>query len=97
MDPPNLPEKPSFPNRPLFALGGLGGGLGLGLVLAFVLELVDKSLRTEEDVKFYLNLPALALVPVVGEEAAASTNGNRTAFWRRAKRRSAPVRQNATM
>jgi polysaccharide chain length determinant protein (PEP-CTERM system associated) len=97
MDPPNLPEQPSFPNRPLFALGGLGGGLGLGLVLAFVLELVDKSLRTEEDVKFYLNLPALALVPVVGEETVASPNGHRTAFWRRSKRRAAQVRQNAAM
>ena len=31
LDPANLPDKPSFPNRPLFAAGGLGGGLALGL------------------------------------------------------------------
>ena len=31
--PANLPEVPSFPNRWLFAGGGLGGGLALGLAL----------------------------------------------------------------
>ncbi len=31
LDPANLPDRPSFPNRPLFALGGFGAGLGLGV------------------------------------------------------------------
>ena len=31
LDPANLPDKPSFPNRPLFALGGLGRRTGSGL------------------------------------------------------------------
>ncbi|HSY29378.1 MAG TPA: hypothetical protein VK832_17850, partial [Burkholderiaceae bacterium] len=34
LDPANLPDKPSFPNHPLFALGGFAGGLGLGIGLA---------------------------------------------------------------
>jgi len=80
MDPANLPEKPTFPNRPLFALGGLGGGLLLGLLLAALLELRDKSLRTELDVEFYLETPALAVVPTIGE----SENGRRLwRFWKR--------------
>ena len=29
MDPPNLPERPVFPNRILFGIGGLAGGLSL--------------------------------------------------------------------
>jgi len=58
-----LPGAPSFPNRPLFALGGLGGGFALGLGLAFVLEMRDTSLRTEKDVEVTLQLPVLALVP----------------------------------
>ena len=37
LDPANLPDQPSFPNRPLFALGGLAGGLGLGLAIAFLI------------------------------------------------------------
>ncbi len=65
LDPANLPDRPSFPNRPLFALGGFGGGLGLGLGLAFVLEMRDTSFRTERDVEFSLHLPVLAMIPAI--------------------------------
>jgi uncharacterized protein involved in exopolysaccharide biosynthesis len=63
MDPPNLPEKPSFPNRLLIALAGLAGGIGLGFGLAFLLEMRNQAIRTEDEVTFYLELPTLALVP----------------------------------
>jgi polysaccharide chain length determinant protein (PEP-CTERM system associated) len=63
LDPANLPDKPSFPNRPLFAAGGLGGGLALGLAIAFLLEMKDSSLKTERDVEFILHLPVLAMIP----------------------------------
>ncbi len=66
LDPANLPDNPSFPNRRLFALSGLGGGLGLGLGLAFLLEMRDTSMRTERDVEFVLRLPVLAMVPEIG-------------------------------
>ena len=65
LDPPNLPEKPTFPNRPLFAAGGFGGGLALGLMIALLLEFRDKSIRTEQDVQLYLELPTLMLMPSV--------------------------------
>jgi polysaccharide chain length determinant protein (PEP-CTERM system associated) len=66
LDPANLPEKPSFPNRPLFALGGLLGGLGLGIGIAYLLEMQDSSFKTERDVEFALHLPVLAMVPAIG-------------------------------
>ena len=72
LDPANLPDKPSFPNRPLFALGGLGGGLGLGLGLAFLLEMKDTSFKTERDVEFALQLPVLAMVPSIEPPDAKS-------------------------
>ncbi|MGH9685720.1 MAG: Wzz/FepE/Etk N-terminal domain-containing protein [Candidatus Acidiferrales bacterium] len=65
LDPANLPDKPSFPKRPLFALGGLAGGLGLGVVMGFMLEMQDTSMRNERDVEFVLHLPVLAMIPSV--------------------------------
>ncbi len=67
LDPANLPDKPSFPNRPMFALGGFGGGLGLGLGLAFLMELKDSSFKTERDVEVALQLPVLAMIPAVAQ------------------------------
>ena len=65
LDPANLPDRPSYPNRPLFALGGLGAGLGLGLGLCLLLEMQNTSLRSERDVEFALRLPVLAMIPLV--------------------------------
>jgi polysaccharide chain length determinant protein (PEP-CTERM system associated) len=73
LDPANLPDKPDFPNRPQFALGGVGGGLALGLGLAFLLELRDTSLRTERDVESFLQLPVLAMVPAIEHLSGKST------------------------
>jgi polysaccharide chain length determinant protein (PEP-CTERM system associated) len=84
MDPANLPESPSFPNRPLFAGGGLGLGLALGVGIALLLEMKDKSLRTEGDIKFYLQTPTLALIPLIGE-----VGPGRNGFWRRLRKKPA--------
>lgn len=65
LDRANLPDAPSFPNPLYFTLGGLGAGLALGLGIALLSELRDKSLRTEEDVEFFLQLPTLANIPSV--------------------------------
>lgn len=65
LDPANLPDRPTFPNRKLFALGGLASGLGLGLGLAFLLELKDTSLKSERDVELALRLPVLAMIPAI--------------------------------
>lgn len=65
IDPASFSSMPSWPNPLLFLGGGAFGGLLLGLVIALWLELRDKLIRTERDVEFYLELPTLALVPVV--------------------------------
>jgi polysaccharide chain length determinant protein (PEP-CTERM system associated) len=65
LDPARLPEKPFSPNRPLLLLAGLGAGLGLGLALAGWLEFRDTSLRSETDISAALQLPMLAVVPVI--------------------------------
>ncbi len=63
MDSANLPKEPTFPNIPLFALGGLGGGLAVGLFLAWLYEARDKTLRNVKDIEACLGLPTLAMVP----------------------------------
>src|SRR5256885_5571825 len=79
LNPADLPQTPSFPNRLLFAGGGFGAGLILGLGLALWLELRDKSIRTEQDLVAVLGLPMLVSVPWIGarsaESRAAGSNG----------------------
>ncbi len=67
IDPATFPAAPSFPNPLLFAGGGAFGGLCLGIAIALWLELRDKLIRTERDVEFYLDVPTLALVPMLGK------------------------------
>jgi polysaccharide chain length determinant protein (PEP-CTERM system associated) len=78
----NLPESPSFPNRLLFAAGGLGSGLVIGMGLALWLELRDKSIRNEADVLASLQMPVLVSLPWVTEDV--QKNGN-SKFWGREK------------
>jgi polysaccharide chain length determinant protein (PEP-CTERM system associated) len=73
LDPANLPEKPVFPNRIMFTSGGFGGGLALGIALILVLEMKDKSLRSEADVEMFLKIPTLAMVPVIDKRSGART------------------------
>jgi polysaccharide chain length determinant protein (PEP-CTERM system associated) len=85
INPANLPDLPSFPNRLFFAGGGLGAGLVLGFVLAMFLELGDTSIRNQADAEAALDLPMLVAVPWVGEDVRATGNGNGR-FWNRDKR-----------
>ena len=84
LNPANLPDLPSFPNRIFFAGGGLGSGLVLGLGLALWLELRDKSIRTQADAEAALELPMLVAVPWVVETVAENGNG-KGHFWKRDK------------
>jgi len=84
LNPANLPDSPSFPNRLLFAAGGLAAGLALGGGLAMWLELRDNSIRTEADAEAALELPMLVSVPWVGVPVAENKNG-KFKFWNRNK------------
>jgi len=83
LNPANLPDTPSFPNRLLFTGGGLGMGLALGLGLALWLELRDKAIRTEQDVAAALGLPMLVSVPWLTDGIETKDENRR--FWGRSK------------
>jgi polysaccharide chain length determinant protein (PEP-CTERM system associated) len=65
LDPPSLPQRPTYPNRPLFGFGGFVGGLVFGLTIVIALEAQDTTFRTERDVERILKLPALAMIPLL--------------------------------
>jgi len=79
LDPPNLPESPVEPNRPIWAAAGTAIGLMIGIVLAAVKEMKDASLKNLKDVRAYTNLPVLSSVPLL--ENALLVRRKRRLFW----------------
>ena len=63
IDPAVTPERPVRPRKLLnLAIGLLAGGI-LGLGLVFVLEFLDQSVKSSEDLEEKLHLPFLGFVP----------------------------------
>lgn len=77
VDVARVPYKPTKPNVPLNL--GLGAVLGLmgGVVLAFVLETLDNSVRTPEQVTTLSGLPSLGIIPLSLESASGAANTRR--------------------
>jgi hypothetical protein len=66
LDPASLPVRPANQLRRLaLSFSGSGVGLGLGLLFAAFLEYRDSSFTREGDVARILELPVLALVPIM--------------------------------
>jgi polysaccharide chain length determinant protein (PEP-CTERM system associated) len=83
MDAPNLPDEPTFPNRRVFAGGGLAAGLALGLFLAAMLEYRDTSLRNERDIFAFTHLPTLAVISSIDELTHPRAVGKRRKLFSR--------------
>jgi polysaccharide biosynthesis transport protein len=65
VDQASVPVEPVEPNIPLnMALALMGGLLG-GVALAFIVENVDNSIRTPQDIETYCGLPSLGVIPSV--------------------------------
>ncbi len=63
IDPADVPQKPVRPRKFMNLFLGLLGGLALGVSLAFLIETIDQSVRTQEDVENRLSLPFLGVIP----------------------------------
>ncbi|MFA6958602.1 MAG: polysaccharide biosynthesis tyrosine autokinase [Thermoanaerobaculia bacterium] len=81
--PPGGRFSPSYAKNMMVALMF---GLLVGCGLAFLLEYLDRSLRTIKQVEQYLKLPALGLIPRVGE-ATLGAYGHSYGYGYGAKRR----------
>lgn len=65
LDPAIPPNRPISGNKKKKTLIGVFIGLCLGVGLVLLLEVSDKSIKTREDVKRYLKLPILGIIPNV--------------------------------
>jgi polysaccharide biosynthesis transport protein len=65
VDPASVPSEPVEPKVFLNIALGCMGGLLFGMALAFVVENVDNSIRTPQDIEVYCSLPSLGVIPTV--------------------------------
>jgi polysaccharide biosynthesis transport protein len=82
IDSANPPSAPSKPNMLInLALAALFG-LGLGVVSALVLEALDETIATPDDVEKKLGIPVLGVVPLLekGQTTAAALADIRSGF-----------------
>ena len=63
VDQPSLPTIPASPNRVKLGLGGAGAGIALGLALAFLMEMRDRSFRSEKDLGRIFAVPFILAIP----------------------------------
>lgn len=64
-----VPENPIRPKKLTSLLLGLFSGIVLGVGLAFLTEMLDQSVRTQEDVENKLGLPFLGQIPLSGDNS----------------------------
>jgi polysaccharide biosynthesis transport protein len=63
IDPPSLPQKPYFPNRLFFSLGGLALGVALGIAILLAMEFVSPRVYGELELQTILPTPLLITIP----------------------------------
>lgn len=75
LDRARVPENPIKPNKALNVAIAFFLGLMVSVGLVFVLEYMDKTIKTEEDVEKYLNIPVIGIIP----DQVIETNKKKTA------------------
>ena len=83
IEPPQVPERPSSPNRQAILLVGLILSVGSGLGSAGVLEALDHSVRGSRALTAILDVPVLAVVPYMEDslEDSAKIPRRRMLLW----------------
>lgn len=70
-----LPGDLAFPKTKQYVAAAFVLGLVIGAVLAFLLEYLDDTLKTPEDVERFIGLPLVGSIPIATEIALPSPNG----------------------
>lgn len=80
VDPPVIPEEPSWPDRLILLAAGIGGGFGLGFVLAFAIEFLMKPIRDPSALTGDFGAEPLGMIPII------TSPQNLQPWWRRWRR-----------
>ena len=72
------PDKPISPKKTLNVVIAAILGLFIGLAVAFILEYMNKTVKTAEDVQRYLDLPVLGAIP---DFDSNTTVARKTRIW----------------
>jgi capsular exopolysaccharide synthesis family protein len=70
INPPILNLQPILPNKRLNLTIGILMGLFLGIVLVFILENIDISITTIEEIESFINAPVLGIIPYISSKKA---------------------------
>jgi len=65
IDPPNLPQRPYWPDRFKLSLLGLILGTFLALAITALAEMLDARIHRDEDLRDLISLPVLAGIPML--------------------------------
>jgi capsular exopolysaccharide synthesis family protein len=77
VDQAEKPRTPASPRRTLTMVLSLLGGTGFAICLAFFFEYLDNRIKTPEEIRGYLGLPSLGMLPAIGAKGGYPlvTNG----------------------
>lgn len=71
IDSADVPRRQVSPNPKMLIIMALVGGVGIGLLLIFFLHLIDRSIKTPEEVKQILTAPTLGVIPAANARPAS--------------------------
>jgi len=81
IDPPRVPNKPAWPNRPLFVVAVPIAGIGLGLALAFLLTQLRPGIENRRQLLDLTSFPLLGMVSMIETEEARRTKRRSTLLF----------------
>ena len=64
----SLPEKPISPNKKINISIGFLAGLIISIGLAFLLELLNQTIRTKDELELEIDIPVIGLIPIIGKD-----------------------------
>ena len=83
VDPPVVPDEPTFPKRWMLIAGGPAAGIALGIVLAFAIELLMHPIRDPAALTEMFGQAPLGVIPTVPAKGKSPRRARRRWFGRR--------------